>query len=243
MPDDIPSLLPLQPTYRRSVTLGRLMSALAQAMAATGPAIHDSENPHFKSTYASLAACHAACIHPLLESGLVFTFLPEVTSQVVRVTGFLCHVESEEFLESSVTIPHEGDAHSIGSAMTYCKRYLYCMVGVVADVDDDGNAAVGRPAEPKPRETRRQPPAPAPKAEPAKAAARPPSVPPPEEEMSDETVNRIKFLFRELGYKSLRGTEKILAVCGVERESMRASHGAILLTALESEFAAQRKAS
>jgi hypothetical protein len=44
------------------------------------------------------------------------------------------------------------DAHGVGSGISYGKRYaLSAAIGIVADEDDDGNAAVGRAsAEAKP---------------------------------------------------------------------------------------------
>jgi hypothetical protein len=63
----------------------------------------------------------------------------------VEVTALLIH-SSGEWISNSLTMPHKGDPHSIASGISYARRYLYSMVGVVADDDDDGNAAVGRTA-------------------------------------------------------------------------------------------------
>ncbi len=261
---DQPVPFHVEPTgYRRSPTLGKLMGALASAMAQIGPAEKDATNPHFKSKYATLASCHAACVHPLTSNELAFLMLPLVTSELVKVTGHLHH-SSDEWIESVVVIPHQGDAHSIGSAMTYAKRYLYCMVGVVADDDDDGNGAIGRPAAGQPREPRRTPPAPEPKPEPKEAPrassqdSRPKSEPPKMNPamqafvenqakaqngepapLTEELALKIRGLFVQLKYGSSGAKAKTLEVTGKDRADLNLEDGGKLLAALQREATAQ----
>jgi len=265
-PPDADESIPyqVQPTgYRRSPTLGKLMGALATAMASIGPAEKDATNPHFKSKYATLASCHAACIHALTGQELAFLMLPDVTPEVVKVTGHLHH-SSDEWIESVCIIPHQGDAHSIGSAMTYAKRYLYCMVGVVADDDDDGNGAIGRPAAGQPREPRRTPPAPEPKPAPKEAPAassqeparksEPPKMNPAmaafvagrggngesarvvdPEPLTEEQGVQIKGLFVQLRYGGTGAKAKVLEVTGKDRANLTFADGEKLLNVLSDE--------
>jgi hypothetical protein len=200
-----PILAPV--AYKRSESLVHLAPALAKAMGAMGAAAKDSTNPHFKSKYADLASCHGAAVGPLTDNGLSFPMFPMVEPAsegvVVTITALLLH-ESGEYFEGSITIPTK-DAHAqaIGSAMTYGRRYLYCMVGIVAD-DDDGNAAVGRQAPP---EKRREPP-PAPKAKetpkaserPAEAAPEDDMRPHPEAKATDDQTKRTKELLKAHGF-------------------------------------------
>ena len=60
---------------RSSETLGQLAAALAAAQATMGHASKDAKNPHFKSSYASLAAVIEAIREPLSRQGIAFTSL------------------------------------------------------------------------------------------------------------------------------------------------------------------------
>lgn len=151
--------------YRRSQTLSALAPSLAKAMAAMEVAHKGSDNPHFKSKYANLAACHSAAIGPLTANGLSFPMFPMVdrAKKEVTVTALLLHA-SGEFLEGRIAMPFAQDsAHAIASAETYGRRYLYCMVGIVASEDDDGNAATGLDKQEDPRGSRQTPPGPPPR--------------------------------------------------------------------------------
>jgi hypothetical protein len=96
-------------------------------------------NPFFKSVYAGLPSILQAIQIPLEESGLVFSQHPDSDS----LTTILIHFESGEFLQSSFLMkPVKNDPQSIGSAITYARRYaLGAILGLNIDVDDDGNHA------------------------------------------------------------------------------------------------------
>ena len=176
--------------YYRSETLKDLAPSLAKVMSEVGPALKDSTNPHFRSKYANLAACHAVSIGPLTANGFSFPMFPsyDLASNTLSVTALLLH-SSGEFIESTLTIPLKdgANAQDVLAAETYARRGLYPMVGVVPDDDDDGETAVGRgQGAPQQQEQRREPPAPKPRQEPA----RPPSQPPKQlgEELADRGV-------------------------------------------------------
>ena len=62
-------------------------------------------------------------------------------TDVGGVTTILSH-SSGEYLSSTMYIPSKEDAHGVGSAISYARRYaLASFVGVVTG-DDDGNGAV-----------------------------------------------------------------------------------------------------
>ena len=60
----------------------------------------------------------------------------------VIVETILAH-ESGEWIQSDLCLPlAKHDPQGVGSAVTYGRRYgLAAIVGIVADIDDDGNAA------------------------------------------------------------------------------------------------------
>ena len=125
-----------------SENLADLAAALCAVHGELNPAIKQADNPFFKSQYVDLPGVWEA-IRPLLaKNGLsvVQTFTASADGPTIVTT--LMHksgqwVSSELFLK-----PAKSDPQGVGSAITYGRRYaLAAMVGVVADEDDDGNAA------------------------------------------------------------------------------------------------------
>lgn len=132
----------------RSEQLNELAAALAKAQGKMDSASKDSSNPHFQSKYASLASCWEACREPLSANGLaVVQRVKQATGQVVVVETLLLHA-SGQWLKQDVRLPvDKPTAQSVGSAITYARRYgLTAMVGIAPDDDDDGNAASGKTA-------------------------------------------------------------------------------------------------
>ena len=165
--------------------LDKLAPALAKAQGELKAAAKDSVNPHFKSKYADLASIWDACRQPLTSNGLSVIQMPLTDTGEVRVVTMLLH-ESGQYLRSTVAAsPRDMSPQSVGSCITYLKRYgLAAMVGVVADEDDDGQAAQPQGRQQQ-RPAQRQQPAP----EPA------PSI--------SETDREIQAAARKLGVKSL----------------------------------------
>lgn len=98
-----------------------------------------AENPFFKSKYAPLNEILPTIQVPLAESGLIFSQFPDGDS----LTTILMHPESGEWIEASYAMhPVKSDPQSIGSAITYSRRYALCAIlALNVDADDDGNAA------------------------------------------------------------------------------------------------------
>lgn len=136
----------------RSESTAKIAEALAKAQGAMKSAAMGSINPHFKSKYASLTEVMDAVREPFAKNGLAIVQgadTPEETG--LKVTTTLLH-SSGEWISSSVHVPVEGgNAQKVGSALTYARRYsLATLCGVVADEDDDGNAA-STPKKPEPK--------------------------------------------------------------------------------------------
>lgn len=143
------------PSKFKSVTIGKLADALSKAQAEIKNAAKDKDNPFFKSTYADLASVWDACREPLSKNGLSVTQPLSFEGGEIILTTLLLH-SSGEWISSQVPVmPVKRDPQSIGSAITYMRRFsLSSVVGVapsekpteddVDDSDDDGNAASGR---------------------------------------------------------------------------------------------------
>ena len=100
----------------------------------------DSKNPFFKSNYASLGHIQDTIKPYLIQSGLVYSQMPEGEN---TLTTMLIHAESGEYFKSTYTmIPEKKTPQGVGSCITYQKRYaLAAFLGLNTDYDDDGNAA------------------------------------------------------------------------------------------------------
>lgn len=132
----------MQP-MQTSETITDLAMALAKAQAQIKPASKDATNPHFKSRYADLPAVWEACRKPLTDNGLSVVQMPvDAGEGRVGLTSVLMHA-SGQYISSTVSTKLTQDsAQGLGSALTYLRRYaLAALVGIVADEDDDGNAA------------------------------------------------------------------------------------------------------
>lgn len=133
---------------QRSVQWGDLMTALAKAQGEIEGAKKDSLNPAFKqpgkpegSKYADLASVWDAIREPMSKNGLAITQWPRVVQGAVEVETILAH--GEQFISDVLWMPcAKMDAHGIGSATTYARRYALMAVAGVAPEDDDGNAAI-----------------------------------------------------------------------------------------------------
>lgn len=96
----------------------------------------------YKFKYADLSTCVKAATPVLKENGLA---VAQLISNGYLIT-LLTH-KSGQWLRSDLEIGNYNDYQALGSAITYLKRYSYCAIlGIVADSDDDANAACGNMA-------------------------------------------------------------------------------------------------
>jgi len=130
------------PKAGQSAEIGAIAKALASAQAKIQAAAKGSTNPHFKSKYADLAEVWAAGREPLTSNGLAVTQLTECNADDMYLITTIMH-ESGQWVRGVYLVrPQKGDPQGYGSAITYARRYAFAAaVGIVADDDDDGNAA------------------------------------------------------------------------------------------------------
>lgn len=106
----------------------------------------DSNNPAFKSKYASLENVVDTIRLGMNQCGLVFMQSGgAIADGVMAMTTRLIHAESGEWIEGNMDIMlGKRDPQGVGSAQTYAQRYhLMAMLGL-PPVDDDGEAAIDR---------------------------------------------------------------------------------------------------
>lgn len=139
-----------------------LLEAMAKAQAVMGHAHFDAENTHFRSKYATLASVIDAVRPALSKHSISFTQHIHERDGAIGVETILHHPGGGELSSGIVWVPiSKQDAHGLGSALTYGKRYSLALVtGIASEEDDDGNAAVSGQA--NPRQKSRKPPPPKP---------------------------------------------------------------------------------
>jgi hypothetical protein len=124
--------------------LNELFGALAKAQDEMEIAKTENINPFYKSKYADFNSIVKASRKYLSKNGLsvIQMILPHEENKIYLHTR-LCHL-SGQWIESMMPInPPKNDIQSVGSYITYIKRYSYAaIVGVASAEDDDGEIAM-----------------------------------------------------------------------------------------------------
>lgn len=122
--------------------INELAEALVAAQAQFPAIPKDSENPFFKSKYADLATVIKAAMPVLTKNGLAISQGISHYEGQSTLKTYLIHKSGQFIVDEMPLMPVKNDPQSQGSAITYARRYSYMAVlGLVADEDDDGNAA------------------------------------------------------------------------------------------------------
>ena len=185
-----------------SEQLDQLATALAAAQSEFTAIPKDATNPFFKSLYADLPKVVEVASPILTRHGLSVSQHLGADDTGDTLTTWLLH-SSGQFIASTARLHlAKDDAQSQGSATTYLRRYSYMAVlGLVADVDDDGNAATPQSSEPT---TYREPPTSERRASPHKPA-------------SEKQIGLLKTLGRSLQLSP--GDLKVVIDSAVGRET------------------------
>lgn len=122
-----------------------LSAALVKVQAGLSHAKKKENNPFFKSKYAGLPDVIDASRKLLTDNGLAVTQVTNydfVDMRPVLITQ-LTHSSGQWIRGYYPIVSVKQDPQSIGSAMTYARRYTYmAIIGLAAeDEDDDGNEA------------------------------------------------------------------------------------------------------
>lgn len=134
----------------QSEQTNELFTALSKAQDEMEIARKDSTNPFFKSKYADLQSVVGSSRPCLSKNGLSVIHILQQEEQNTYMITQLSH-SSGQYIRSKVKLsPQKQDVQSLGSYITYMKRYCYAaLVGVVTGDDDDGEACMNRNNEQK----------------------------------------------------------------------------------------------
>ena len=129
----------------RNPPLAALAEAMAIAQKCMPAAKFDCINPHFRSRYASLASV-AEVAKVAAAAGISYFQDIEHNEHGIRCATTLMHKTGQSRVSYSPWFkPSKPDAHGIASCVTYARRIgLSTALCIVADSDDDGNAAVDK---------------------------------------------------------------------------------------------------
>jgi len=128
-------------SHWKSDKIDKLASALSKAQSEMKGAEKKSINPFFNSGYADLHTVIESSFPHLTKNGLSVIQGNESRPGEFFVTTMLLH-ESGQWIKSKLKMPIEKvTAQSIGSTITYGRRYGLSAITGIAQYDDDGNVA------------------------------------------------------------------------------------------------------
>jgi ERF superfamily len=126
---------------KTSEQIDKVLPALANVKQNLQAVIKGTKNPFYKSSYADLNT-HLEAVEPLLEQNGLLLFQPVVDNTTNNVvTSRIYHVQSGQYVESSMKLVGETDMQKAGSGVTYARRYTLSSLLSMTAEDDDGNHA------------------------------------------------------------------------------------------------------
>lgn len=134
---------------RTSESIESIAKAMCESQRMMKPALKDSVNPHFKSKYSDISSVWDAIREPLTSQGLTVWQDVITEDRQVGIITRVVHLSGQWIEFGPLFVPvSKPDAHGVGSAISYGKRYALCAaLGVVSgDEDDDGNASKAPPS-------------------------------------------------------------------------------------------------
>lgn len=131
----------------KSDTIGKIAEALCKAQGEMQHASKTKTNPFFNSSYADFPSILDACREPLVKNNIALTQTLEFNGDLTILNTLLLH-SSGEYIGSQVPLkPVKADPQSMGSCITYMKRFslaAICGTATAEAEDDDANAASGK---------------------------------------------------------------------------------------------------
>ncbi len=135
------------------VGIADLAKAYVAASGELQNVLKDSNNPHFGSNYASLAATLDTIRPVFAKHGLALFQAPGVLNAAgdrISLISILFHTSGQSIrIETELPVGAKLTAQAAGSAITYARRYAAMGIAGLAPVDDDANAASAQAAPPK----------------------------------------------------------------------------------------------
>jgi len=133
-----------------SGSVAKIASALHQVQGQLTAVSRSSEGYNYK--FADLASCWDSVREPMADAGLALIQTTYVTEQGENVlVTTLLHTSGEWISGELLVRPVKADPQSLGSSLSYARRYgMMGILGISASDDDGAAASAGKPAPSKP---------------------------------------------------------------------------------------------
>lgn len=124
---------------RHTESIAKLAPAIVAAQAEIEGASQSGENTHLKSKYATLEDVIGATRSVLAKNGLAILQVPgAIADGKLNLETMLLHDSGEYIVGEFQMTVGKGDPQSVGSALTYARRYAQKAGLNIPDLDDDG---------------------------------------------------------------------------------------------------------
>lgn len=128
----------------KSETIAKLADALSKAQREMLPASKYAENPYFNSHYSTLSEVWEACREPLAKHGLSVLQLTDFEEGKLIIETVLLHSSGEWISGRLAMVITKNDPQSLGSLISYGRRYSLAGCVGVTSADDDAEGAMDR---------------------------------------------------------------------------------------------------
>lgn len=125
-----------------SPSIEKLAAALSKMQSEMVGAAKSASNPFFKSSYADLESCWEAIRKPLTLNQLAVSQGTMIKEDKTFVWTLLMHASGQYISSETQVYVQKMDMQSLGSAITYARRYALAAIVGLYQSDDDGNMAV-----------------------------------------------------------------------------------------------------
>lgn len=120
-----------------------ISGALAKAQGEMNDAERKGKNSFLGNTYADLSSILHVIREPFSKNGLAVSQTFETNESQVVLVSKIFH-SSGQFISSRLGLLPFSDAHQLGSAITYARRYSISALCAISQQDDDGETAMAR---------------------------------------------------------------------------------------------------
>ena len=129
----------------QSAEINEIAAAIAAAQLEMSHAHKDSNNPHFKSKFASLASVIDAAKEGFSKHKLAFIQTMQAIDKDLYLVTMLLH-PSGQWLKSytPVLLGDRATPQVMGAAISYARRYALSAFAGISQEDDDGETGEGR---------------------------------------------------------------------------------------------------
>jgi len=125
-----------------SEEIGEIAGALSTAQGSFKTIERKCVNPFFKSKYADLAAINDGTKVALKDNNLAVTQVIIPDDEKAIVESRLLHKSGQWIISTCKLKPKATDPQSMGSAITYARRYsLSALLNIATEDEEDGNSA------------------------------------------------------------------------------------------------------